>query len=113
MKALFVGYIETSRAYKIYIPEQRKMLVSWDVKFEEDFASRKSHEPNSMTGDEEQEALKVDLGSPKTPTSSSSRHQLSCEEETVDPSSFVKGPRWFTQTLRGSQEYVEALRSTF
>jgi hypothetical protein len=63
-KGLFVGYSETSKAYRVYIPEQRKTVVSRDVKFEEDFASRKSHEPIPVTEDEEQEALKVEPGSP-------------------------------------------------
>jgi hypothetical protein len=35
--------------------------VSRDVKFEEDFASSKSHEPIQVTKDEEQEAPKVEL----------------------------------------------------
>jgi hypothetical protein len=37
--------------------------VSRDVKFKEDFASRKSHEPILVTEDEEQEASKVEIGS--------------------------------------------------
>jgi hypothetical protein len=48
----FVGYIETSKAYKVYILEQRKMIVRRDVKFEEDFASRMSHEPTPVAEDE-------------------------------------------------------------
>jgi hypothetical protein len=35
------------------------------------------------------------------------------EGETVTPSTFVRRPRWFTQTLRDAQEYVETPRSTF
>jgi hypothetical protein len=58
-KSLFVGYSETSKVDKVYIPEQRKTVVSKDVKFEEDLASRKSHEPIPVIEDEEQEALKV------------------------------------------------------
>jgi hypothetical protein len=54
---LFVGYSETSKDYRVYVLEHRKTLVSRDVKFEEDFASRKSHEPIPMTKDEEQEAF--------------------------------------------------------
>jgi hypothetical protein len=38
-----VGYRETSKAYKIFIPAQRKIIVSKDVDFEENLASRKSH----------------------------------------------------------------------
>ena len=41
-KGIFVGYNETSKAYLIYIPAQRKLVVRRDVKFEEDRAFRKS-----------------------------------------------------------------------
>ena len=71
MKRLFVSYSETSKAYKVYILEQRKTLTSRDVKFEEDFASRKSHEPIPVIEDEEQEASKFEPRSPKTLTISS------------------------------------------
>jgi hypothetical protein len=37
-----------------------RQFVSMDVKFKEDFASRKSHEPIPVTEDEEQEAPKVE-----------------------------------------------------
>ena len=43
-KGIFVGYSETSKAYRIYIPVQRKLVVRRDVKFEEDRAFRKSME---------------------------------------------------------------------
>jgi hypothetical protein len=85
--------------------------VSRDVKFEEDFASRKSHEPIPVTEDEEQEALKVEPGSPVT--SRAVQQPSGEEEETIAPSTSVRRPRWFTQTLRDAQEYVEAPRSTF
>jgi hypothetical protein len=52
-KGLFVGCSETSKAYKVYILEKRKTIVSRDVKFEEDFASRKSHEAIPLIEDEE------------------------------------------------------------
>lgn len=96
-KGLFVGYSETSKAYKVYIPGWRKIVVSRDLKFREDFASRKSHEPILVTEDEEQEAPKVEPGSPKTPATSNSRSQPSSEEEeTLAPSSSVRRPQWFT-----------------
>jgi hypothetical protein len=65
-KGLFVGYSETSKVYRFYSLEQRKTFMSRDVKFGEDFASRKSHEPIPVTNKEEQEVTKVELGSPKT-----------------------------------------------
>jgi hypothetical protein len=112
-KGLFVGYCETSKAYRVYIPEQRKIVVSRDVKFEEDFASRKSHEPIPVIEDEEHEASKVEPWSPKTQTISSSGRKTSGEEETLAPSSFISRPPWFTQTLRDAQEYVGAPWRTF
>jgi len=48
-KGLFVGYSETSKAYRVFIPEKRKIVISRDVKFEEDFVSRKSHEHIPVT----------------------------------------------------------------
>jgi hypothetical protein len=42
-KGIFVGYNEISKAYRIFIPVQQKTMMSRDVKFEENLASRKSH----------------------------------------------------------------------
>lgn len=44
-KGLFLGYNETSKAYMVFIPELSKAIVSRDVKFEEDFSTRKSMRP--------------------------------------------------------------------
>jgi hypothetical protein len=35
-KGIFVGYNETSKAYRIYIPAERKIVVRRDVRFEEE-----------------------------------------------------------------------------
>ena len=43
-KGIFVGYDETSKAFCIYFPSQRKVVVRRDVKFEEELAFRKSRE---------------------------------------------------------------------
>ena len=40
-KGIFVGYRETSKAYQIYIPAQRKVVGRRDVKFEEERAFRR------------------------------------------------------------------------
>lgn len=91
------NYSETSKAYREYIPRQRKIGVSKDVKFEEDFASRKSHEPIPITKDEELKASKVDLGS--TWTSREIQRPSSEEEKIVAPSTSSRRPQW-TQTLK-------------
>jgi hypothetical protein len=41
-KGVFVGYIENSKAYKIYVPGQRQIEVSRDVTFHEEAAFKKS-----------------------------------------------------------------------
>ena len=43
-KGIFVGYAETAKAFRIYLPSQRKVVVRRDVKFEEEWAFRKSRE---------------------------------------------------------------------
>jgi len=48
-----VGYSETSKAHMFFILENRKTIVSKDEKFEEDFASGKSHEATPVVEDEE------------------------------------------------------------
>jgi hypothetical protein len=49
-KGVLVGYSETSKAYMVFILAQRKTFVSRDVKFEENLASRKSHDSFTVTG---------------------------------------------------------------
>jgi hypothetical protein len=108
-KGIFVGYSKTSKAYKIFILAWRKTVVSIDVKFEENLASRKSHELLPMAEDEEKEAPKGEQCS-KT---FSSWSQPSGGEEELAPSSPIKRPKWFMQTLKDAQKHVEAPRSTF
>jgi hypothetical protein len=43
-KGIFVGYSDSSKAYRIYIPEQHKIEVSRDLTFNERMALRKSIE---------------------------------------------------------------------
>ena len=40
-KGMFVGYNETSKAYRIYVPGQREVEICHDVTFDEDVALRK------------------------------------------------------------------------
>jgi hypothetical protein len=43
-KGTFVGYSESSKAYRIYIPGQRQIEISRDVSFEEEIAFQRSRE---------------------------------------------------------------------
>ena len=46
-KGVFVGYSEFAKAYRIYIPGQRKIELSRDVTFEEDIAYWRSRHAES------------------------------------------------------------------
>jgi hypothetical protein len=53
-KGIFVGFSETSKAYRVYILALRKTVIRRDVKFEEDRALRRAHDTVSTTiGDRE------------------------------------------------------------
>ena len=41
-RGIFVGYDETSKAFRIYLPTQRKVVVRREVRFEEERAFRRS-----------------------------------------------------------------------
>ena len=43
-KGILVGYNEMTKGYWIYLPAQQKLVVRWDVRFEEDGGFRKSVE---------------------------------------------------------------------
>ena len=58
-KGIFVGYSETSKAYRIYIPSLRKVVSRRDVRFEEDRAFRSSH--GSDAEGKEQKASKTEV----------------------------------------------------
>jgi len=62
-KGIFVGYSETSKAFRIYIPTQRKVVVRRDVKFEEDRALRRSQELAYLDQPDPQQQLSQSQGS--------------------------------------------------
>lgn len=51
-----MGYSETSKAYRIYIPGQRQIEVNRDVTFDGEVAFRRSKESHMEIDNEEQEA---------------------------------------------------------
>jgi hypothetical protein len=67
-KGTFVGYSESSKAYRIYIPGQRQIEVSRDVIFEEEIAFQRSRESQ----------MEIDSETIPSPPSAVQR-------ETVDP----------------------------
>ena len=59
-KGIFVGYSESSKAYRIYVPGQQKVEISRDVTFDEKIAFRKSIEDSMDSNDEEEHEGLVD-----------------------------------------------------
>ena len=56
-KGTFVGYNESSKAYRIYIPGQRQIEVSIDVTFEEEVAFMRSRGSHMDIDSEKQEEM--------------------------------------------------------
>ena len=55
-KGTFVGYSETSKAYRIYVPHQGEVEICHDVTFDEDAALRKVRDLPISKEDKEEEA---------------------------------------------------------
>ena len=77
-KGIFVGYSESSKAYRIYIPGQRQIEVSRDVTFHEEAAFRKSKE---LPLDSDSEPTSPIVGSP----SSSSQREENEDDLSLEP----------------------------
>jgi hypothetical protein len=84
-KGVFVGYSKTLKAYRIYIPRQRQIEVSWDVRFEEELAFRRSQETTAKTDGEEQETPKVEESTGPSSTGIQPSDHEEESEELVDP----------------------------
>jgi hypothetical protein len=53
-KSIFVGYKETSKDYRIFIPVQRKTFLRKYAKFEENLETRRSQDSSTMIEEKEQ-----------------------------------------------------------
>ena len=84
-KSIFVGYSEFAKAYRIYLPGQRRIELSRDVTFEEDVAYRRSRHTKSDS--DEQEAPQEVLASPSPLVEKESMEDNDLVEPTdpVDP----------------------------
>jgi hypothetical protein len=52
-KGIFVGYNESSKAYRVYVPTLKKTMVRRDVRFEEEKDFRKFYDVPTTIGDQE------------------------------------------------------------
>jgi hypothetical protein len=59
-KGIFVGYSETSKAYRVYIPGHRQIEISRDVTFDEDATFNRSRQNHiDEVHDEEPKAPRI------------------------------------------------------
>jgi hypothetical protein len=111
-KGTFVGYSETSKAYRIYIPEQRYIENSRDVTFDEEAAFKKSRESHMDEDREKQEAPKDAVMIDSTPKEYIPEDQNETVELEipVDPPREVtvtkQRPAWLQNTLQEAEKHA-------
>jgi hypothetical protein len=99
-KGIFVGYNDSSKAYRIYIPEQHKIEVRRDVTFNEKMAFKKSIEENIE--EEEIEELNEEITKNVNDENELPDHPMEpCEKIDSDivPKT-KKRPAWLEATLQ-------------
>jgi hypothetical protein len=123
-KGIFIGYSETSKAYRVYVPTSKKTVVRRDVRFEEEKSFSKSYDVPAIAGDQEMVAPKEEQESQVQVTGTgtgtgigTSTQEVEQDEEReaplteiVPPTEGRKMSREISQTLRDAQEFVGAPR---
>ena len=104
---MFVGYSETSKAYRVYVPGQREVEICLDVTFDEDASLRKvinlssfeeDHEVRSGNQEKPNDEMMPDVERPMDP---------------IDPPPSLKRiPSWLKDTLEDVKRHM-APRGTF
>jgi hypothetical protein len=87
---ILVGCSEDSKAYRVFFPDQRKIVVSQDIMFEENLASRKSQDLPAVAEGPQEVGPKDE---PRVETSSA-RSQTPVENPST-PSTSIGRPKWF------------------
>ena len=93
-----VGYSETSKAYRVYIPTIRKIFLCRDVKFEEERALR-----NSYQGKDISEIESLQQG--QIPT-------VEYQEGEQSTTSKKRKPKWVGQLSREANEQVQSPKTS-
>ena len=104
---MFVGYSETSKAYRVYVPGQREVEICHDVTFDEDASLRKV--VNLLRSEEDREARSGNQEEPKDETMPDVEGLM----DPIDPpTSLGKRPSWLMDTLEDAEGHM-APRGTF
>jgi hypothetical protein len=102
-KGIFVGYSDSSKAYRIYIPEQHKIEVSRDVTFNARMAFRKSIE-ETIEEEEIEEPNEENTEGENNEKDQPDHPMEICEN--VDPDNIPKNkkrPAWLEATLQDTE----------
>jgi hypothetical protein len=98
-RGIFVGYSESSKTYRIYVPSQQKIEISRNVTFDERIAFKKSiEEPIESNEKEEHEDTKEE----STCSLEQSNKEQEPPHESVEPTIIPKTkkiPAWLKTTL--------------
>ena len=104
---MFVGYSETSKAYRFYVFGQREVEICHDVTFDEDASLRKV--VNLLRSEEDHEARPGNQEEPKDETMPDAEGPM----DPIDPPpSLGKRPSWLKDTLEDAEGHM-APRGTF
>eukprot|EP00253_Pinus_taeda_P003147 PITA_03147 len=110
-KGYLVVYSENAKAYRIYLPGRRKVLVRRYVKFMEDRAFRKSREMPSKEQSKEEPLVKP-LQPTKVKNSSSDQEDSHDEEElTKAPTGRGRTSKELHQILRDAKDFISVPRN--
>lgn len=122
-KGIFVGYSETSKAFRIYVPNKGQIEISRDVTFDENVAFLRSRESHLHIDIEEHEAP-YDVEDPTldTPHSAIQREEHDSPDEildSVDPMEPVvpsqrprdapptkRRPTWLRETVQEAEKHT-------
>jgi hypothetical protein len=102
-KGIFVGYSDSSKAYRIYIPEQHKIEVSRDVTFNEKMAFKKSIE-ETIEEEENEEPIEESTENQDDEKEQPDHPMQPCE--TIDSDTIPKTrkrPAWLEATLQDAE----------
>ena len=95
---MFVGYSETSKAYRLYVPGQREVEICHDVTFDKDTSLRKV--VNLPRSEEDHEARLGNQEEPKDETMPDVEGPM----DSIDsPPSLGKRPSWLRDTLEDAE----------
>ena len=98
-KGMFLGYRETSKAYRVYVPSQREVEICHDVTFDEDASLRKVI--NLPRSEEDHEARPGNQEEPKDETMPNVEGPM----DPIDPPpSMRKRPSWLRDTLEDAED---------